>query len=82
MQPLPPPPPPPPARISLETLTAERAEIYAYVPPPGRPITIEVAPFPVNDNILGEEDIFESVTQIRLHCARGPSGMRAKNLRM
>ena len=43
---------PTPNRVSLETLTAKRAELYAHVPPPGRPIPIEVAPFPVDENIL------------------------------
>ena len=44
---------PTPARISLETLMAERAELYAHVLPPGRSIPVEVAPFPVYYNIPG-----------------------------
>ena len=44
---------PPPARISLETLTTERAELYAHVPPPGRPIPIKVSLFPVDITIPG-----------------------------
>ena len=52
---------PPPACISLETLTEEHGEFYAHVSSTGQPIPIEVAPFPVDDNILGEEDIFEEV---------------------
>ena len=74
--------PPPLARVSLETLTAERAELYAHIPPPGRPITIEVSPFPVDENILGEEDIAEAVLRMRLNYARGLSVIRAKHLRM
>ena len=73
---------PPPIFISLDTLTAERAELYVHVPPPGRPIPIEVSPLPVDDNILGEEEISKAVLRIRLHCAGGQSGMRAKYLRM
>ena len=68
--------PPPPARVSPETLPKECAEIYAHVPPPGRPITIDVAPFPVDDNITGEEEIDEAVLRLKLHYARGPSGIR------
>ena len=78
----PPPPPLPPARISLETLTAERVELYAHVPLSGRPIPIEVAPFPVYDNITVEEDIAEAVLRLRLHRAGGPYIMRAEHLSM
>ena len=74
--------PPPPARVSTETLTEERAELYAHVPPLGQHIPIEVPPFPVDDNIQGEEDIAKAVLRLRLHRDRGPSGMRAKHLRM
>ena len=74
--------PPPPAHISLETLIAERADLYAHIPPPGRPITIEVAPLPVDDNILGEGEISEAVMQLRLHRNGGMSGMRAEHLSM
>ena len=37
--------PPPTASVSLETLMEERTELYTHVPPPGKIITIEVAPF-------------------------------------
>ena len=50
--------------------------------PPGIPIPIKVYPFPVDDTILGEEEISEAVTRLRLHRAGGPSGMRAEHLRM
>ena len=40
---------PPREDISLETLMTERAEIYAYVPPPGTPISIKVASFQTGD---------------------------------
>ena len=55
---------PPPARVSLETLTEERADLYAHVPPPGRHIPIEVGPFPVDENIMGEEYISEAVLRM------------------
>ena len=74
--------PPHPAHVSLETLTEERAELYAHVPPPGRPITIELAPLPVDDSITGEKDIAKAVLCLQLHLSGGPSGMRAKHLRI
>ena len=73
---------PTPACVSLETLTAECEDLYTHVPPTGLPITIEVAHFPLDDNILGEEDISEAVLRLQLHRAKGPYGMRAKHLRM
>ena len=63
--------------MGLETLTAD---LYAHIPPPGRPIPIEVYRFPVYYNIPGEEDIDKAVQRLRLHCAGGPSGMRAEHL--
>ena len=36
----------------------------------------------MDDNIPVEEDIFEAVMQLRLHCAGGPSVMRSKHLRL
>ena len=74
--------PPPPASISLDTLTEERSEIYTHVPPLGRPIPIYVYLFPVDENIPGEGGISEAVMRIRLHCAEGPSVMRAEHLGM
>ena len=73
---------PPLSRVSLETLTAERADLYTHVTPPGRPIPIEVAPFQMDENILGEEDISEAMLRPQLHRFGGPSGMKAKQLRM
>ena len=74
--------PPSPARISLESLTAERADLYAHVLPLRRPISIKVFPFLVDDNNPGEEDIDEEVMRLRLHCVGGPSEMRAEQLRL
>ena len=66
----------------LETLKAEHADVYVHVPPPGRPIPIEETPLPVDDNIPGEEDIYEAILRLRLHCTRSPSRMRSKHLRI
>ena len=49
---------------------------------PGKNIPIEVASFPVDDNIPGDEDIAKKVLQLQLHRAEGPSDMRAENLKM
>ena len=74
--------PPPSALISLETLTAERVKLNVHIPLLGRSIPIKVDPFPVDDNILGGKDIAKAVMWIQMHCAVGPSGMKAKHLRM
>ena len=70
------------ARISLETLTSERVEIYNHVLPTGQPNPIEVAPFPVDDNIPEEEEIAKLVLWLKLHRTGGPSGMSSEHLRM
>ena len=66
----------------METLKEERAELYAHVSPPGIHIPTKVAPFPMDDNIPGKEDIVEAVMRLQLHCVRGLSGMRAEHLRL
>ena len=57
-------------------------DLYAHVPPLGRPIPIEVYHCPVDDNIPGQEEIAKVVLRLRLHCARSPSSMRDENLKM
>ena len=74
--------PPSTPRVSLETLMAERAELYSRIMPQRQPLPIEVALFPVDDNILGEEVIYEAVLQLQLNCARGLYGMLDKQFRM
>ena len=39
---------PPTARVTLERITAERVELYRYIPPPGANIPISVKPFLVD----------------------------------
>ena len=36
---------PPPAQVTLERITAERVDLYIYVPPPGSNIPISFEPF-------------------------------------
>ena len=74
--------PPAPVRISLETLTAERVELYSHALPPGQSITIEVDLFPVYDNIPGGGGIFKEILRLQLRRSGDPSGMRVKHLRM
>ena len=57
-------------------------DCFAHVPPPGRPIPVDVSHFPMDDTILGEEKIAKAVMRIRLHRAGVPSGMRAKHLKL
>ena len=44
-----------PAQFTLKCITADRVELYSYVPPPGTNIPISVQPFPV-DNLVPKED--------------------------
>ena len=41
-----------------------------------------MAPFQVYENTPGEEEIAKAVLRLQLHRARGPSGMRAKHIRL
>ena len=72
---------PPPAWVTLERITAERVELYSYVPPPGTNIPISVQPLPVDDLVPMEDNIEWVVTQLRNHRSKGPSGMRAEHLK-
>ena len=46
---------PPPARATLERITAERVDLYSYVPPPGENIPVTVAPEDVDDSVPMED---------------------------
>ena len=48
---------PPPSRVTLERITAERVDLYSYVPSPEANIPISVEPFPVDDSVPTEEEI-------------------------
>ena len=62
---------PPPAWITLKRITAERVELYSYVPPLGTNISISVQPFPVDDLVPKEDEIEWAVTQLRNHRSGG-----------
>ena len=48
---------PPPSRVTLDRITAERVELYSYVPPLRANIPISVELFPVDDLVPTEYKI-------------------------
>ena len=62
---------PPPAWVTLDRITAERVELYSYVPPPGTTIPISVQPFRVEDSVPTEDEIEWVVTRLHNHRSRG-----------
>ena len=68
---------PPPARATLERITAERVELYSYVPPPGENIPVTVTPSDVDDSVPTEGEIAEAVKKLRRDRLGEASGMRA-----
>ena len=72
---------PPPARATLERITAERVNLYSYVPSPGTNIPVTARPVPVDDSVPTEDDIEEAVNNLRRNRSGGLSGMRAKHLK-
>ena len=71
----------PPAWVTLERITAERVELYSYVPPPGDNIPISVEPFPVDDLVPMEDEIEGAVKLLRNHLSGGPAGVRSDRLK-
>ena len=59
----------PPAWVTLERITAERVDLYMYVPPVGDNIPVSVDPFPVEDSVPAEDEIEWSVTELKNHCS-------------
>ena len=47
----------PPTQVTLEQVTAERVDLYSYVPPPGENIPVSIEPFPLDDLVPTEDDI-------------------------
>ena len=72
---------PPPTRVTPERITAERVDLYIYVPALGENIPVSVDPFPVDYLIPTEEEIEGGVTRLRNHHSRGPSGMLSEHLK-
>ena len=72
---------PPPDRVTLKRITEERVELYSYVPPPGKNISISVQPFPVDDSVPTEDEIEWAVKRLHNNRSGGPSGMWTENLK-
>ena len=62
---------PPPARATLERITAERVELYSYVPPPEENIPVTVTPSDVDDSVPKEDEIAEAVKKRRRNRSGG-----------
>ena len=71
----------PPARVTLKRITAERVDLYIYVPSPGANIPISEEPLLVDDLVTTEVKTKWAVKRLQNHLSRGPSGMRDKHLK-
>ena len=72
---------PPPARATLERITAEQTELYRRVPPPGENIPVNVKPTNIDDSVPTEDEVEETVKNLRRNRSGGPSGIRAENIK-
>ena len=74
---------PPPARITLERITAEREELYRYLPPPplGENIPTYVQPSQIDDSVTTDEEVEWVVRRLQGNGLGGPYQMRANQLR-
>ena len=67
--------------LTLERITAERVDLYSYVPSPGENIPVTIKPVEVDDSVPTEDEIEEAVKKLRRNRSGGPSGMRAEHLK-
>ena len=72
---------PPPARATIKRITAERVDLYSYVPSPRDNIPVTIKPVEVDDSVPTEDEIEDAVKNLRQNSSRGPSGMRAEHLK-
>ena len=70
---------PPPARATLERITAERVDLYSYVPSPGENILVTVTLAEVDNSVPMEDEIEDAVKKLRINRSGGPSRMRAEH---
>ena len=70
-----------PAQVTLEQTTAERVDMYNYVPPLGTNIPISMEPLPVDDSVPTEDKIEWAVKRLCNHRSGGRSGMQAEHLK-
>ena len=68
---------PPPAYATLKQITAERVDLYSYVPPLGENIPVNVTPADLDDSVPKEDEIAEAVKKLRRNRSGGLSWMRA-----
>ena len=47
----------PPAWVTIGQITAQRVDMYSYIPPPGTNIPVSVQPFLVEDSVPTEDEI-------------------------
>ena len=72
---------PPPARDTHKRVTAEQDKLYSRVPPLGDTIPVTIEPFVVEDGVPTEAEVEWAVKRLRNNRARGPSRMRAEDLK-
>ena len=68
---------PPPAQATLERITAERVDLYSYVPSLGENILVTVTTVEIDDSVPTEDEIEEAVKKLRRNRSGGPLGMRS-----
>ena len=71
----------PTARVTLDRITAERVDLYSYVPPLGENIPLSVETFPLDESVPTEDKIEWVVKLLRNQCSGETSGMRADNIK-
>ena len=64
----------PSAWVALEWITANRVELYSYVPPPVTNIPISMHPFLLDDSVPMEDEIEWAVTRLCNHRSGGRQG--------
>ena len=65
----------------LKRITAERVDLYSYVPSPGGNIPVTVTPAEVDNLVPMEDEIKDAVKKLRRNRLGGTSGMRAEHLK-
>ena len=72
---------PPPTRAMLERITAERVNLYSYVPSLGENIPVTIKPVEVDDLVPTEDEIEDAVKKLRRNRSGRPSGIQAEHLK-
>ena len=65
---------PPSTQATLERITAERVDLYSYVPSPGENIPVTVTPVEVDDSVPTEDKIEDAVKNLRRNRSGGRRG--------